>query len=41
MRIQRLAVGKMPMSGKANELYDYEEISAESIVKMVKEVINY
>jgi len=41
VRIERLAVGKMPMSGKMNELYDYEGINTESIVKKIKEVVNY
>lgn len=36
-----LAVRKMPKSGKPEELLDYEEISKDSIIKKVKEVIGY
>lgn len=37
--LYRLAVGKMPVSGKFSELYDFEEISVKSIVSKVKEVL--
>jgi transketolase len=38
--IHSLAVRKRPMSGKPEELLDYEEISAKAIVKKVKEIVN-
>jgi transketolase len=37
--VYRLAVRSQPMSGKPEELFDYEEISAKHIVAKVKEVI--
>lgn len=37
--VYSLAVRKMPMSGKPGELLDYEEISMNSIIKKVKELI--
>lgn len=37
--IHSLAVKKMPKSGKPSELLDYEEISARSIIKKVKELL--
>jgi transketolase len=37
--VTSLAVRKMPRSGKAEELLKYEEISAEAIVKKVKELL--
>ncbi len=37
--VYSLAVQKMPMSGKPQELLEYEEISANAIVKKVKEII--
>lgn len=40
IKIQRLAVFKMPMSGKKDELYDFEEIDFKAIVKKVEEVVN-
>ncbi len=38
-KIYHLAVRKMPKSGKPAELLDYEEISADAIIKKVKELI--
>lgn len=38
-RVYSLAVRKMPRSGKPQELLEYEEISADAIVKLVKEII--
>ena len=35
VEVHKLAVSKMPMSGKPQELLDYEGISAKSIVKKV------
>ena len=37
--VHSLAVRAMPKSGKPAELLDYEEISAEAIVKKVKEIV--
>lgn len=37
--VYSLAVRKIPMSGKPGELLDYEEISMNSIIKKVKELI--
>ena len=37
--VHKLAVSKMPMSGKPTELLDYEGISASAIVKKVLEVL--
>jgi len=37
--VYSLAVRRMPMSGKPDELLEYEEISHQSIVKRVKEVM--
>lgn len=37
--IYHLAVGKMPKSGKPDELLEYEEINAGSIIKKVREVL--
>jgi transketolase len=37
--VYSLAVRKMPKSGKPGELLDYEEISASSIIKQVREII--
>ena len=39
IKIHSLAVRKMPRSGKPQELLEYEEISANAIVKLVKEII--
>ena len=39
VKVYKLAVGKLPMSGKPNELFDYEGISALAIVKKVKEIL--
>ncbi|OGD85662.1 transketolase, partial [Candidatus Curtissbacteria bacterium RBG_13_35_7] len=39
IEIYRLAVGKMPMSGKKDDLYDYEEISAKAIVGKVCDLL--
>lgn len=38
-RLISLAVRKMPKSGKPEELLEYEEISSNSIIKKVKEII--
>ncbi len=38
--IHSLAVRKMPMSGTREELLDYEEISANAIVRRVKEIVS-
>ena len=38
VRIYKLAVSKMPMSGKSEELLDYEQISQKAIVKKVLEI---
>lgn len=38
--VYSLAVQKIPRSGKPDELLDYEEISRDSIVKKVKEVVS-
>lgn len=40
IKIHSLAVRKMPRSGKPEELLDYEDISAKSIVTKVKDTIN-
>ncbi|HLD61036.1 MAG TPA: transketolase [Patescibacteria group bacterium] len=37
--VERLAVRKMPRSGKPEELLAYEEIDAEAIVKAVKQIV--
>ena len=39
VEVYKLTVSKMPMSGKPQELLDYEEISAKSIVKKVLEIL--
>ncbi len=39
VKIHKLAVFKMPMSGKSSELLEYEGISAAAIVKKVHEVL--
>ena len=39
VEVHKLAVSKMPMSGKSEELLDYEEISAKAIVKKVLEIL--
>ncbi len=39
VKIKCLAVGKMPCSGKAEELMKFEEIDAEAIVKAAKEIL--
>jgi len=36
--VHSLAVGKMPKSGKPDELLDYENISKNAIVRKIKEV---
>jgi len=38
VKVYKLAVSKMPMSGKPPELLEYEGISAESIVKKIREI---
>ncbi len=38
VRIIKLAVSKLPMSGKGGELLDYEGISGDAIIKKVKEI---
>ncbi|MDO8486785.1 MAG: transketolase [Candidatus Curtissbacteria bacterium] len=40
VKIFKLAVLKMPMSGKGNELLDYEGISKSGIAKKVRQVLN-
>jgi transketolase len=37
--VYTLAVRKIPKSGKPGELLDYEEISANAIIKQVKQII--
>lgn len=37
--VVKLAVSKMPMSGRGSELLDYEGISAKAIVEKVKEIV--
>jgi transketolase len=37
--VYSLAVKKMPKSGKPGELLDYEEISKDAIIKIIKEII--
>ena len=39
VQVHKLAVYKTPKSGKTQELLDYEDISAEAIVKKVKEIV--
>lgn len=39
--IHRLAVKKIPKSGKPRQLLDYEEISKQAIVKKVKEILSF
>jgi transketolase len=39
VKVYKMAVGKMPMSGRGNELLQYEEISASAIVRKVHEII--
>ena len=39
VEVYKLAVSKMPMSGKPAELLDYEGISSKAIVKKVLEVL--
>ncbi len=39
VRVYKLAVYKMPMSGKPQELLDFEEISAKAIVSKVKAIL--
>ncbi len=39
VKVHKLAVSKMPMSGKGNELLDYEGISKDGIIKKVREVL--
>lgn len=39
VKVYSLAVKKIPMSGKPEELLDYEEISTGAIIKKVKEVV--
>ena len=39
VKIYKLAVSKMPRSGKPEELLDYEDISFTAIIKKVKEVL--
>ena len=38
VRVEKMAVGKLPRSGTKEELLDYEEISAKHIVKRVKDL---
>ncbi len=38
VRIHKMAVSKLPRSGKPQELLDYEEISSHAIIKKVKEI---
>lgn len=37
--VYSLAVNKIPISGKPEELLDFEEISAKSIIKKVREIL--
>jgi len=39
--VHMLAVRKMPMSGKPDELLDYEEISSNAIIGLVKKLLNF
>ena len=39
VKVYKLAVSKMPMSGKMPELLDYEGISAKRIVELVKQLV--
>ncbi|OGD96651.1 transketolase [Candidatus Curtissbacteria bacterium RIFCSPHIGHO2_12_FULL_38_9b] len=39
VKVYKLAVSKMPMSGKPEELLDYEEISAEAITDKVRSIL--
>ena len=39
VKVYKLAVSKMPMSGKSEELLDYEEISAEAITDKVRSIL--
>ena len=39
IKIYSLAVRKIPKSGKPQELLEFEEISSDSIIKKVKEII--
>ena len=39
IKVFKLAVSKMPMSGKSDELFDFEGISAEKIVKTVLKIL--
>src|SRR3990167_9109626 len=39
VEVYKLTVSKMPMSGKPQELLDYEEISSKAIVKKVLEIL--
>ena len=39
VRVFKLAVNKLPMSGKSGELLDYEEISAGAIVNKVRSIL--
>jgi len=39
VEVHKLAVSKMPMSGKPAELLDYEGISEKAIVKKVLEIL--
>ena len=39
IEVHKLAVSKMPMSGKPTELLDYERISVSAIVKQVLEIL--
>ncbi|MBI3282582.1 transketolase, partial [Candidatus Curtissbacteria bacterium] len=40
VKVYKLAVCKMPISGKPRELLDYEGISANSIVKKVRKLVS-
>ncbi len=40
VKVYKLAVGKMPISGKPDELLDYEGISASAIVQKIKEILH-
>ncbi len=40
IKIYKMAVSKLPRSGKPQELLDYEEISSQAIIKKVKEIFH-
>ena len=40
VKVYNLAVSKMPKSGKPAQLLEYEEISANAIIKKVKKILH-